>query len=150
MPCETPARIRFEAQPGLGTWRVQVQRHGVTHAKRFPVLRHGSVEAARLAALAWREEVCANHPPRLRQEVVQQHRRNNTSGAPGVFRNCTKRRRPDGSLAIYWHWEARTPEGMLPARKRAFSVARYGEAVAFELAKQARRDFVSALVKSST
>lgn len=145
LPVEDLTCIRFHEQPGLGYWHVCVLRQGNSHAKGFPVLRHGSVEAAKLAAIAWRDEVFAMHPLPSRQEVVQRHRRNNTSGAPGVFRNCSRRTRSNGSVAVYWHWEARTPEGVRPAKKRAFSIARYGEALAFELAVRARHEFVSAL-----
>lgn len=144
-PSEDLTCIRFHAQPGLGYWHVGILRQGITHAKGFPVLRHGSMDAAKLAAMAWRDEIFAMHPLPSRQVVVQRHRRNNTSGAPGVFRSCSRRTRSNGTVAVYWHWEARTPEGVQPARKKAFSIARYGEALAFELAVRARHDFVSAL-----
>lgn len=145
MPNEDLTCIRFFAQPGLGFWRVGIWRQGVKHAKGFPVLRHGSVEAAKQAAMAWRDEIFAKHPLSLRQEVVQRPRRTNTSGAPGVFRGCCRRTRSDGTVVVYWHWEARTPEGVQPAKKKAFSIGRYGEALAFEMAVRARQAFVSAL-----
>lgn len=41
--------------------------------------------------------------------------------------------------------EKRDPKGVRPARKNAFSIARYGEALALELAVPSRHEFVSAL-----
>ncbi len=135
----------FDATPGQGSWRVQVHCRGQAYAKRFPVLRHGSHELALVAARAWRDELLRSLLPYSQQERVQWHRSNNTSGTPGVYRMKASRLRSDGSVAEYIHWEARTPEGIKPSRKKAFSVRRYGEGRAYELAVSAREAFVRAL-----
>ena len=140
-------QIWFDPTPGNGSWRVQIVCRGRLHAKRFPVLRHKSTEAALQAATAWRDELRLKLTPFSQQERVQFHRSNNTSGAPGVYRMKATRIRSDGTEAEYIHWEARTPEGVKPARKKAFSVRRYGEECAYELAIAARAAFVSALSK---
>lgn len=138
-------RLWFMPTPGLGSWRVSLRCRGTNHAKGFPVLRHGSVEAALQAAQAWRDQLARSLQPYTQQELVQKLRTNNTSGTPGVFKMKTSRRRSDGSVAVYVHWEARTPEGVKPARKKAFSTLRYGEEKAYELAVAARAAFVQAL-----
>lgn len=135
----------FDATPGQGSWRVQVLCRGQAYAKRFPVLRHGSHELALDAAKAWRDELLQSLQPYSQQERVQWRRSNNTSGAPGVYRVKASKHRSDGSVAEYIHWEARTPEGVKPACKKAFSVRRYGEERAYELAVAARQAFVRAL-----
>ncbi len=141
-------RLWFMPTPGLGSWRVSIRCRGTNHAKGFPVLRHGSVEAALQAAQAWRDQLAHSLQPYTQQELVQKLRTNNTSGTPGVFKMKATRRRSDGSVAVYVHWEARTPEGVKPARKKAFSTLRYGEEKAYELAVAARAAFVQALADS--
>lgn len=135
----------FDATPGQGSWRVQVHCRGQAYAKRFPVLRYGSHELALDEARAWRDEILRSLHPYSQQERVQWHRSNNTSGAPGVYRMKTSRCLSDGSVVEYIHWEARTPEGIKPSRKKAFSVRRYGDDRAYELAVAAREAFVHAL-----
>lgn len=132
-------RIRFDPTPGLGSWRVQMLCRGRLHLKRFPVLRHDSSEAALQAATAWRDELRQKLTPYTQQERVQFHRSNNTSGAPGVYRMKATRIRSNGTEAEYIHWEARTPEGVKPAKKKAFSVRRYGEEGAYEMNRPAFR-----------
>lgn len=149
-PANTPPlgdldRLWFMPTPGLGSWRVSLRCRGRSHTKGFPVLRHGSVEAALQAAQAWRDQLARSLQPYTQLELVQKLRTNNTSGTPGVFKMKATRRRSDGSVAVYVHWEARTPEGVKPARKKAFSTLRYGEEKAYELAVAARAAFVQAL-----
>jgi hypothetical protein len=43
----------------------------------------------------------------------------------------------------YAHWQAQTPQGVKPSRARSFSVDRYGFDAAYELAVQARAEFVA-------
>lgn len=139
----------FSPTPGLGYWRAQVRCRGVSHAKGFPVLRHGSKEAALHAAQAWRDQLMQPMQPYSQQERVQRLRTNNTSGAPGVYRMKSTRLRSDGSVATYIHWEARTPEGAKPSRKKAFSILRHGEEQAYEMAIAARDAFVQSLGKTT-
>ena len=51
-------------------------------------------------------------------------------------------RRSDWS-GEYTHWQAQTPHGVKPFRSRSFSVDRYGFDGAYELAAQARAEFVA-------
>jgi hypothetical protein len=45
----------------------------------------------------------------------------------------------------YVCWQAQTPQGVKPFRSRSFSVDRYGFDGAYELAVQARAEFVAAV-----
>ena len=59
MDCEeeiTPPGVWFTTKAGLGVWRVQVRRTDRLYGKQFSVLKYGSVETARHAAIAWHRE----------------------------------------------------------------------------------------------
>lgn len=141
----SPYALYFRAYPGGYCWRVEVLRKGTAYRKYFTAARYGSVDQARVAAEAWRDMICEQHPLHTEQEVSQRLTVQNTSGCAGVYRMCARRKRPDGSVREHWHWEARTPTGIKPAKKRAFAVQRYGEQGAYERAVAARQEFVQAL-----
>ena len=50
-----------------------------------------------------------------------------------------------GQTRVYMAWEARTPTGIKPAKKKSFSVLRYGDDKAYALAIEARKKFVAQL-----
>lgn len=126
-------------------WSCEIYRHGAPYRKTFTVYRYGSVEKALEAALAWRDEIVQNVQPLTRAEYSNIERANNTSGYPGVYLMKTVKKRRAGSDLIFLAWEARTPTGLKPAKKKSFSILKYGEARAYELAVEARRTFVSQL-----
>ncbi|NBD19728.1 hypothetical protein GTZ97_03465 [Aquabacterium fontiphilum] len=141
----SPYAMSLRSYPGGHCWRVEVMRKGEVFRKYFTAARYGSVEQARVAAEAWRNMVCERHPLHTAQEVSQRLTVRNTSGCPGVYRIRTRRKRPDGTVREHWHWEARTPNGIKPTKKRAFAVERYGEQGAYDRAVAARQEFVQAL-----
>ncbi len=58
--------------------------------------------------------------------------------------NLTKRAK-DGRELVHVSWEARSPLGVSPARKKSFSVKKFGYDKAYELAVSARKAFVAEL-----
>jgi hypothetical protein len=129
-----------------GAWgtvyRVAFTRHGRNVAKLFRVRDFDSEGAALKAARAWRDGMTLSLLPETKQEFSQRMRPDNTSGCPGVYLKRQVVRRGDWS-GEYAFWQAQTPQGVKPFRSRSFSVDRYGFVGAYELAVQARAEFVA-------
>ena len=123
-------------------YRVSFTRHGKNVAKLFRAREHGSARAALQAARAWRDSMTQSLLPETKQEFSQRIRPDNTSGCPGVYLKRQIVRRGDW-IGEYTHWQAQTPQGVKPFRSRSFSVDRYGFDGAYELAVQARAEFVA-------
>ena len=136
------ARIRFKNCQG---WSVSVNRHKVSYRKVFTVYRYGCLDKALMAARAWRDEIVQTVPPMTLMEYSNQERVNNTSGYPGVYLMKLVKKDKAGNERCHVSWEARSPTGLKPARKKSFAVIKYGEARAYELAIQARKAFVAQL-----
>lgn len=126
-------------------WFGEVYRHGVPYRKTFTAYRYGSCENALEAARAWRDEIVQSVRPLTRAEYSNIERANNTSGYPGVYLMKTLKKNDSGHESAYFAWEARSPTGMKPARKKSFSILKYGEAKAYDLAVAARKSFVDQL-----
>jgi len=79
---------------------------------------------------------------KTKQEYSRILRPDNTSGCAGVYLKHQIIRRGAWS-GEYVHWQAQTPQGLIPFRSRSFSVARYGFDDAYALAVKAREEFVA-------
>lgn len=113
-------------------WYARITRRRWKYAKYFHDRQHGGdTEAARLAAVAWLDEMRRKLPPPIPR--FDRMSRRNTSGFVGVRRVTEVVKRMGGHR--YYHWEGRW-ETRLAGRK--FSVLRYGEDKAFLLACIAR------------
>jgi hypothetical protein len=93
-------------------------------------------------ARVWRDGMTQSPLAGTKQEFSQRIRPDNTSGCPGVYLKRQIIRRGDWS-GEYVFWQAQTPQGVKPFRSRSFSVDRYDFDGAYELAAQARTEFVS-------
>lgn len=114
-------------------WFVRGYRNGQTYSRLFSDGKFGGSEGAFAEALAYRDKL-ANHlqkvpkRPRARRLVLRDSR--NATGVLGVCR--TSKRGPDGSIhdcySVSWR-----PE---PGKQKctSFSIRKYGEQKAFELA----------------
>ena len=113
-------------------WYARITRRRWKYAKYFHDRQHGGdTEAARLAAVAWLEELRRKLPaPAPRRDRLTSR---NRSGFPGVRRVTEVVKRMGGQK--YYHWEGRwdTAHG-----GRKFSIIKYGEDKAFLLACIAR------------
>jgi hypothetical protein len=130
---------------GQTGWFAAVQRHGVSYRKTFTAYRYGNSGNALSAAIKWRNELVQSVAPLSLAEYANLLRHNNTSGYPGVYLMQRTRRDPSGQVHVHAHWEARSPAGLHPAKKRGFSIKKFGNERAFELAVEARNQFVSQL-----
>jgi hypothetical protein len=126
-------------------WAVFLQRRGRIFHKYFSDGRYGGRQAAYHAAVAYRATLAQRHLPITRREFVQIRKRSNRSGHVGVVKyryvdQTTQGRR----VRLYWIaiW---TPERGGRPRQKKFSILKYGNKRAFELAKETRRKAVVAL-----
>jgi len=100
-------------------WIVILHRNMERFQKTFSHLTYGGVDAALVAAQAWRDETVRLHLPTLKRERAQKIISTNKSGVPGV----RLRLGPDGQPQL---WMVQTRIGSQRLLK-SFSVGRYGE-----------------------
>ncbi|MCC4607785.1 AP2 domain-containing protein [Xanthomonas campestris pv. zinniae] len=117
-------------------WNVNIRRHDHYYQRDFSGARHGGVDGAMAAAMAYRDQVLQNAPPMSIREFASIVRTNNTSGVPGVSR------RTEGNYS-YWTAIVYLPTGK--TRRRSFSVKKYGEENARAKAISARQELLEAL-----
>ena len=130
------ARIDIALQRTHG-WQVRLQRRGVKYAKFFSDSSFGGDEGSLNIARQWRDQLIE----KLEASVQNQTRictrsARNSSGVVGVSKISV--RASNGVIYQFWQatWSAR------PGKRCCvkFSVKRYGDSEAFELAVQARLD----------
>lgn len=110
-------------------WTVSIKRDGGVWSKSFQDEREGGESAALRAAKAWRDTTCAERPLMGQRARMQAVTAKNTTGVPGVYHWHDRNGNP--------YWKAQTSLGSRTLT-RVFSVARYGDAGAFELAVKER------------
>lgn len=115
-------------------WFVRLTRQGKHYSAFFSDKKHGGKAKALKEAQAYYAQLVKEHPKMSRKDFAQIQRRSNKSGIVGVTRLVKEVR---GKKYEFWQatW---SPE---PGRvaKKAFSVSRYGEAKAKQLAIDARK-----------
>lgn len=119
-------------------WFVRGYRNGKTYAKLFSDRKCGSQRKALAAARAWREDLYGEleqipSEPRARRIVYKDAR--NTTGILGVCR--TVKRSPSGSINECYSVSWRPAPGV--QKCTSFSIRKYGEKKAFQLAVAHRR-----------
>jgi len=132
--------IRFMMAKGTDPgYLVKIARRKVDHTKWFGIIQFGSDAQALRAAQEWRDEQIRTLPVISKQEFVSMIRTNNTSGAAGVVRVTKRSRKRSGAEVCADYWLARPPR-CVKASQRSFSIAKFGEEHAWELAAKARRE----------
>jgi AP2 domain len=135
--------IRFVEPAGKsGYYLVAFTRRLIYYNKTFAPATHGGKRVALAAAKQWRDQMLAGLPPITKQEYARQLRSSNTSGVAGVMRLNLRQESSRGNWRSYPTWVAVTPKGVSPRKSKSFSILRYGEQRAFELACAAREHFV--------
>ena len=126
-------------QPAVhsASWHVDIQRATITYSKVFSDSRYGGEAAALTAARQFRDQVLHDAPPLLRKIKAQRVTASCTSGVPGVVREDRILRHKNGPYRVI-AWKAQIQLAPGKTKTRSFSIKKYGEQEAFELAVQAR------------
>ena len=124
-------------RPTKGTWywAVDFSRHGEHCYRRFYEPMHGGSEAARAAAVAWRDERLVEVKALGILEFCRKKRTNNRSGEPGVH-FLTPPAQPEGI------WQAKLKLANGTGATRTFSVRKHGHQAAYEMAVAARHEML--------
>jgi len=130
------ARIDLPVQKTHG-WQVRLQRRGIKYAKFFSDSSYGSHEASLTIARKWRDQLVTELQLQAKNKArICTRSTRNSSGVVGVSKISVTA----SNGAVYHFWQATwSPR---PGKRCCvkFSIKRYGESEAFELAVQARTD----------
>lgn len=117
-------------------WQVRLQRRGIKYAKFFADAPWGGPKESLIAARSWRDCLLERLESEDRARICQRSTRN-SSGVVGVSKVSVV---TNGVRYIFWQatW---SPE---PGKRKCvkFSIKRYGDSQAFELAVSARIDAI--------
>jgi hypothetical protein len=135
MPARTYAIARIDL-PDAGThgWQVRLQRRGVKYAKYFADRVHGGEDESFEAARCWRDRLLRQMERRETVRICSRSVRN-SSGVVGVSKVTVMA----ANGLEYQFWQATWSPERGKRRCVKFSVKRYGEERAFELAVRARQ-----------
>ncbi|MDI3467923.1 MAG: hypothetical protein OJF50_006744 [Nitrospira sp.] len=125
------------------SWFVTVQRRNRIYHRHFSDGLHSSKRKALQAAKAYRDSLIKQYQPLTRKEFCVIRKKNNRSGVSGVTRHEAPGRTPTSPRQIFWL--AQWPIGGGRAKKRKFSISKYGERGAYLRALRARRNALKAL-----
>lgn len=121
-------------------WKVALRRENKEMHKYFADSVYGGTPKALVAAMAWRDEVEAKHATVgyaiWRRERVHP---TNTTGLVGVYRGINVKNRGGVELKFYY-WQGYWAGVDGKRNSRTFSINKYGEEVAKDLACRARRE----------
>lgn len=126
------AITRNERRPGIGYWAVLFRRQGKPYYKSFYDFRRGGSKNALAAAIEWRDAQLLALQALSKRDFCELKRTTNRSGAPGVHKIWPKNM-PRGC----WQARLRLSDGKM--RTQTFSIQKFGERAAFELAVNARQ-----------
>lgn len=116
-------------------WTVSFRRRGKPYARRFYDLSCGGSRKARALAIAWRDEKLVELAAFTVLEFHQQQRSNNVSGVSGVHFHRT-------AVQPLGFWQANIKLGDGKRVAKSFSVKKYGDKEAFNLAVAARLELL--------
>lgn len=120
---------------GTHGWQVRLCRGGKRLSKFFSDRRCGGPDAALQAAITFRDQLLKRLPQPQRAGAAGKLTRRNVSGVVGVSRIVVR----SGS-ASYEFWQATWSPSPGVRKRVKFSIRRYGDERAFELACEARRE----------
>ena len=122
--------------PTSGTfgWQVRLARRGRRFSKFFSDARYGGRRGALGVAREFRDTLVAEFPKDERPSAHDKLTRRNVSGVVGVSRIVVRT-----AEAEYTFWQATWSPRRGVRRRVKFSIRRYGDSRAFELACEARR-----------
>lgn len=144
MPRRNPhrniSRIELTASGGRrhGGWEVRIQRQGRVHSRFFSDSRWGGKRAALHEARRYRDDLESRLRPYTIRKLAEYRSARNTSGIVGV-RPAIHTIDNGETVRSYRFWIAQWTDGLGRRRTRSFSVNKYGDKAAFEMALAARR-----------
>lgn len=115
---------------------VRITHRGKGSQKYFPDKSLGGKPKALKAARAYRDALLAKMPKYKQEAAAKKKRRIKQSGTVGVTHVVSKSPKDK----IYEYWQAAWNDAEGRRRTAKFSIARYGDTKAMDLAKKARRD----------
>lgn len=127
-----------------GSWHVNIQRAGITYSKVFSDSRFGGPEQALVAARQYRDQLLKEVQPLMRKVKAQTVKSNCRSGVPGVVLEDRFVKQKYGTYRVT-AWKAQVQLAPHKFKQRSFSIKKYGEQMAFELAVQARQRLLEEL-----
>jgi hypothetical protein len=127
-------------------WRVSLCRRGKKLIKNFTDKKHGGKEQGLELAKKHRDELLVQNPPISRKEFSCVIRSNNKTGISGVYKYAKRYTLRNGTEREVWYWEANWPTEVLGVSgHQSFSVNRFGEEVARQMAIREREQGLSKL-----
>lgn len=114
---------------------VRITHKGKGHQKYFPDKASGGKTKALKAAKEYRDKLLSKMPKYKQEAAAKKKRRIKQSGMTGVTHVVSKS--PKGTTYQYWQAAWVDTEGKRKTAK--FSISRYGNDKALEMAKKARR-----------
>jgi len=125
-------------------WRVTVQRRKRLYRRDFSDGRHGGSDQALRAAQLYRDTLIQVHPPLAMPAYCAILKKNNRSGISGLTRvDKWERFRERRQRRLYW--EAQWPIGQGRSQHKKFSILKYVEEGAFQMALATRETALQAL-----
>lgn len=125
-------------QHSTHAWRVSLIRRGKCLVKNFPDKKLDGADKALQKAKDYRDQLLIEHPPISRKEFCNAKRRNNKTGITGVYKYRKTYQLKDGSIKETWYWEANWPDAEGKSVTKSYSVKRFGEPLAKQMAMRAR------------
>jgi hypothetical protein len=114
---------------------VRITYRGKSFQKYFPDKSSGGRAAALVKAKEYRDKVVRSLPKERREALAKPKRRIKKSGVIGVTHVVAK---APVTNKIYHYWQAAWEDETGRRRTKKFSIARYGENQALDLAQKAR------------
>ena len=115
---------------------VRVTHRGKSNQKYFPDKASGGKTKALKAAKDYRNKLLAKMPKYKQEAAAKKKRRIKKSGVTGVTHVVSKS--PKGKT--YEYWQAAWVDGKNKRKTAKFSISRYGNDKALNMAKRARRE----------
>ncbi|MFT4641861.1 MAG: hypothetical protein ACI8T1_005205 [Verrucomicrobiales bacterium] len=113
---------------------VRITHKGNLNQKYFPDKASGGKTKALTKAKEYRDAVVAKLPKAKKEAIAQRRTKIKQSGVTGVTHVVAKA--PDGKK-VYQYWQAGWDDASGARRTAKFSVSRYGDKEALEMAKKA-------------
>ena len=129
------SRIEQEEKKNFG-WNVRVTHKGKTTHKYFPDKSCGGKNKALKQAREFRDSVVRKLPKAKQEAASRPMRKVKKSGVVGVTHVVSNA----GGDNVYEYWQAAWEDGSGARRTAKYSISRYGNKKALELAVQARKD----------